>query len=640
MSIHKVIQKLDGVKKSQTGFLAKCPAHDDEKQSLAISDSGGKVLLNCFAGCPTAEIVSAIGMDWKDLFHDGNSIKQSFSQNGVMTFASPQPKIAHVYRYTDETGNLLYENVRYEPKNFKQRCTDGNGNQVWSLKGVRRVPYRLQQLTDSVRYGSDVWLCEGEKDADTLSEIGFIASSFKNWTKEFNKFIDKTNVIIVRDHDLPGGVQANEAARIITESAASVKVLDVWAESEPRAVATGALSSIPDKHGPDISDYVRTCVQDEGMVSEEIAERLSMMADNCPKWIDTGNLASSNLFIVKSGNQWLEDASKRPSPKMLFGEFWFQGELCILFADTNVGKSILAVQIGDAISKGVVSSQLSVVSKEYPANGIQGQDEKLTTDNRLPTTECEAQRVVYFDFELTDKQFESRLSERLPGADHHTNHYKFNDNFRRAEVNPETSDLSGFKTFEEFLNHSLAKTIVDEDADILIIDNLTYLRDETENARNALPLMKYLKELKSRHGISILALAHTPKRDSSKPLGRNDLQGSKMLINFCDSSFAIGESAKDVGLKYLKQIKARNTAIIYNADNVLLCNIAKNGSLLQFDFLGTGTEYEHLRSASEKDKDKLIGEVKAASESGQTQREISEAFGISLTTINRYLKQG
>ena len=44
--------------------------------------------------------------------------------------------------------------------------------------------------------------------------------------------------------------------------------------------------------------------------------------------------------------------------------------------------------------------------------------------------------------------------------------------------------------------------------------------------------LKYLKKLKSKHGLSILALAHTPKRDATKPLGRNDLQGSKMLINF------------------------------------------------------------------------------------------------------------
>ncbi len=249
-----------------------------------------------------------------------------------------------------------------------------------------------------------------------------------------------------------------------------------------------------------------------------------------------------------------------------------------------------------------------------------------------------AQKVVYFDFELTAKQFESRFSDREEGSETFVNHYQFHRNFYRAEINPETSDMGGFVKFEDFLNQSLEMTVVSTGAKIVIIDNLTYLRDETENARNALPLMKYLKKLKSKHGLSILALAHTPKRDSSKPLGRNDLQGSKMLINFCDSSFAIGESAKQPGLRYLKQIKARNTEIIYHTDNVLLCSIQKNGSLLQFDFLGTGVERDHLRSASDKDKETLIAKVQDAAANGKTQREIAEAFGISQMTVSRYLK--
>jgi len=68
--------------------------------------------------------------------------------------------------------------------------------------------------------------------------------------------------------------------------------------------------------------------------------------------------------------------------------------------------------------------------------------------------------VVYFDFELTDKQFESRVSTPPEGSDRYTDHYKFSENFYRAEVNPETSDLSGFDTFEQFLNFSLDRTIV------------------------------------------------------------------------------------------------------------------------------------------------------------------------------------
>ncbi len=623
--IHEITQKLNGVRKGQNGFIARCPAHEDKKQSLKIDETGGKVLLRCFAGCPTESIVKAMGIEWRDLFVSQREprIKKSFSQDGILFLASPQPKVAAVYRYTDETGKLLYENVRFEPKNFRQRHYDDQGKEVWNLNWVERVPYRLPDLA-KVRHGGDVWLCEGEKDADSLAELGFIASSFKNWRPEFNRWIANTNIIIVRDHDLPGGIQANEAARLVAKSAASVKVLDVYAEYE-----------MAEKNGADISDYIRACVQDEGMTREEIAERLALMVDNSSRWVD-GNLSSANLFVVKSGNQWLNEAKSRPSPKMLFGEFWFQGELSILFADTNVGKSILAVQIGDAISRGVSSPHVSKGALDTHRALPNGR--ATDTKDMSLGTECEPQTVVYFDFELTDKQFESRVSERAVGADHCTNHYRFNENFKRAEINPETSDLNGFKTFEEYLNHSLDRTIVEHKADVLIIDNLTYLRDETENARNALPLMKYLKELKSRHGISILALAHTPKRDSSKPLGRNDLQGSKMLINFCDSSFAIGESHKETGTRYLKQIKSRNSAIIYHADNVLLCNIEKRDNLLQFVFNGTATEREHLKSESQKDKSLVIARAKELSLEGLTTREIADEIGISHSTASRYLK--
>jgi predicted XRE-type DNA-binding protein len=150
--------------------------------------------------------------------------------------------------------------------------------------------------------------------------------------------------------------------------------------------------------------------------------------------------------------------------------------------------------------------------------------------------------------------------------------------------------------------------------------------------------MKFLKSLKSKHGLSILALAHTPKRDASKPLGRNDLQGSKMLINFCDSSFAIGESARNVGLRYLKQIKARNTEIIFHAENVLLANIVKSGNFLRFVFDRTGAEQEHLRVFTDKQREELIAKVKKLAEEGSTQKTIAEKLGISQMSVSRYLR--
>ncbi len=247
--------------------------------------------------------------------------------------------------------------------------------------------------------------------------------------------------------------------------------------------------------------------------------------------------------------------------------------------------------------------------------------------------------MIYYDFELSDKQFEARYSEKKPGSDFYSNPYLFDANLLRAEIDPDADIDHSFTTFEEYLHFSLEHSIVTSGSKILIIDNLTYLKNETERAKDALPLMKHLKALKSRFDLSILALAHTPKRDLSKPITRNDLQGSKMLINFCDSSFAIGESCKDKGLRYLKQIKVRNAESRYDSENVYLCQIQKPGNFLHFEFLSFGNEREHLRDLSEGDRDQMINRAKELSANGRTQREIADTLGVSAMTVNRYLKK-
>lgn len=287
--------------------------------------------------------------------------------------------------------------------------------------------------------------------------------------------------------------------------------------------------------------------------------------------IKQGNEAkkSKGLFTVMPAKDWIEQAKTRPIPQMLFGEFWFEGELCILFADTNLGKSILAVQIGNSISRGEQIRGFKLEAKQQP--------------------------ILYFDFELSDKQFEKRYSQNFD------NHYLFNDNFIRVEINPDAVIPEGL-SFEDYLNQSFERSIIETGAKVLIIDNLTYLKNETEKAKDALPLMKHLLALKNKYGLSILALAHTPKRDLSKPITRNDLQGSKMLINLCDSSFSIGESSHDKSTRYLLQIKARSTEVIYDTDNICICHIEKPLNFLQFDFLNFGTEREHLKVISESER--------------------------------------
>lgn len=597
MKTSEILHKLQNARRNSNGWLALCPSHDDTKQSLSVKEADGKILLKCFAGCDVPNIVSALGIELKDLFSEP---MKTMTNNNFQS-----KKIVGVYPYADENGELLYENVRFEPKDFRQRRFDESGKEIWNLKDVRRVPYRLPELVEGLKEAAEIWLCEGEKDADNLRKLGFTVSSFKNWKPEFNHFVKNFDVVLFIDHDIAGLKQANDAAQILSGSVASLKLVDLFS-NEP----------LPEKHGADISDFINLCAENEDLSADEISERLCIYAENADVWqqceetnSETGTADFQSLFTIQDANIWLANAKLRPVPKMLFGEFWFEGELCISFADTGKGKSILAVQIGNSISKG---ESIGVFALETLK-----------------------QKVLYFDFELSDKQFEARYSTRQ--GDYFINHYVFDENFKRGEINQESFTPAGFLDFEEYLFHSLEIEIIRTGAKVLIVDNITYLKNATETAKDAMPLMKALITLKKKYLLSILALAHTPKRDLSRPLTVNDLQGSKMLSNFADSIFAIGESAKDKNLRYLKQIKARNTEEIYHAEYVATCQITKPDNFLMFEFLNFGSEREHLKVLSDTDKADLIQQVKNLSAQGKSQRIIAAEIGIPLTSVNRYV---
>lgn len=85
--------------------------------------------------------------------------------------------LIRAYPYQDETGALLYENVRLEitvagkrSKTFRQRRPRESAGYVENLDGVRRVPYRLKEFLDAP--GQEIHVPEGEKDADRLAAMG------------------------------------------------------------------------------------------------------------------------------------------------------------------------------------------------------------------------------------------------------------------------------------------------------------------------------------------------------------------------------------------------------------------------------------------------------------------------------------
>ena len=242
----------------------------------------------------------------------------------------------------------------------------------------------------------------------------------------------------------------------------------------------------------------------------------------------------TDIFSAMTANETIEVAKVQKNPKKLWHEFWIENEVCCLFADANVGKSILAVQISNTIA------------------------EKLGKD----------EHILYYDFELSKKQFELRYTDEKNKST-----FKFNDKF-----------ISGIEANIQKYNSK-----------VLIVDNISWLTNMKDTATTAGKLMSQLCNLKKRYGASILVLAHTPKRNLGSPLTQNSLSGSKKFTNFFDAMFAVGKSIKDPSIRYVKQIKVRTGAFKYDSNNVELCKIEKRGSFLGFEHIGYSTEEEQLK---------------------------------------------
>ncbi len=169
--LERVLARLDGVEKGNGYFRVHCPAHDDHNPSLSVKEveenGQRKVLLRCFAGCDKERILEELGLEWRDLYSKQGSSGSEKSSHIVAT-----------YNYTDASGNLLHQTVRYEPKRFSQRCPDGKGGWEWSLKGIEPVLYCLPDVMRAVLDGKTVFLVEGEKDADhAREELGITATT-------------------------------------------------------------------------------------------------------------------------------------------------------------------------------------------------------------------------------------------------------------------------------------------------------------------------------------------------------------------------------------------------------------------------------------------------------------------------------
>ena len=297
------------------------------------------------------------------------------------------------------------------------------------------------------------------------------------------------------------------------------------------------------------------------------------------------------MFTIRTANRTIAEAAMRPNPRQLYQELWYEGEVCCLFSDSNLGKSIYAVQMADTIAT--------------------------------------LRPVLLVDCELTDKQFQMRYTDIDTGVMH-----IFPELLYRAEINPNTLDV---KDYETKIFHHIEAAAQHMKCNIIIIDNLTYLCNSSDKGVDAGLFMMKLMNLKKKYGWSLLIIAHTPKRSLMSPITQNDLAGSKKLYNFFDSVFAIGKSAKDSRLRYVKQLKVRAGEFRYDSSNVIVYEIEKTDGFVHFEFKEFSTEKEHLKERTEKEITFTHRNVHELKSQGKSTREIAAYLGLSKSKVDRLI---
>jgi 5S rRNA maturation endonuclease (ribonuclease M5) len=237
MEVEAILSHLESVRKSGSGWSARCPAHEDRRSSLSISaGDDGKVLLHCHAGCSTEEVVDKLGISIRDLM----------PTNGTQ-HSNGKAEISKTYGYTDEQGNLLYQVVRMIPKDFRQRKPKPGGGWEWKVGNVRRVPYRLPELL-SAKPEETIFVVEGEKDVGNLVKLGLVATcnaggadsgKGEKWLPEFAQHFRGRRVAILPDKDSPGRKHAQHVAAGLQGIAAEIRVVE-----------------LPGAYGKDVSDWI------------------------------------------------------------------------------------------------------------------------------------------------------------------------------------------------------------------------------------------------------------------------------------------------------------------------------------------------------------------------------------------------
>lgn len=454
---------------------------------------------------------------------------------------APQAKIVATYDYIDEDGVLLFQAIRFAPKDFRQRQPGKNeGEWEWNLRGARRVIYRLPFIIAANASGKTIYIVEGEKDADRLVQLGFEATTnpmgANKWASEYCEPLRGADVVIIPDNDEAGREHVGTVAKFLNGIASRIRILDLskhWPQC-PK--------------GGDISDWL-----DAGGT----ADKLAVIVAELPEW----NAPKPRLQPLTLNKFFSLTIKPR---EMLLDPIIPEKGLAMLYATRGTGKTHIALGIAYAVATGTAFLRW-----------------------RAP----KPRRVLLIDGEMAAAALQERLADIVAGV-------------TQAEASPDSLKVIAGDLIEEGGIGNLGAPELQaeldpwlSDVDLLILDNLSSLtaviRDN--DAESWGPIQDWLLRLR-RRGISVLIVHHAGKGGQQRGTSRREdvldtsislrhpddyipTEGARFEIHLEKARGIHGEAAKPFEAK----LEVRDGAAIWTMRDIEDVNLARVRSLMGTD---------------------------------------------------------
>jgi hypothetical protein len=427
------------------------------------------------------------GQDRLDWLKSRGFVFETIHSNGGQ---QPRAKIVATYDYTDQDGELLFQVCRFDPKDFRQRRPDGHGGWVWSVKGVKHVPYRLPRLMDNV--DRVICIVEGERDVDRLWSIGVPATcnpgGAGKWRDELSEYFRGADVVIIPDRDpqkrhpktgapmchsdgrpiLPGQDHAQAVAQALADVATKVRVLELW------------------KHWPempwkgDVSDWISAGGN---------AERLYALIEQTPLWAPSDASPKTEApptvpvlypFPIEgeaiARRQWIV-------PGLLL-----RRNVTVLVAPPGSGKSLLTLQWGLMLATGA------------PWNGWRPRASFKTLIINAEDDNDEMCRRLYAARHEMKIDADTELRERVAIAEN------------PSDIIIAKADSRSKTVVRTPMVKRLIQTMTDNAFDVLVVDPFAETFEGDENSNSELKWAAVLwREIARRTNAAVVLVHHTRK---------------------------------------------------------------------------------------------------------------------------------